>query len=64
MIHRKQIEEVVEDLRTFQDDLHVRIAGSQPPEEIMRRQAIIDRLEKTIVKLQSFLDKEQVGGVP
>lgn len=53
MIHREQIEEIIEDLK--RSEFECRQQGSGYGAAICKT---------TIEKLQELLDKEQVGGVP
>lgn len=59
MIHRKQIEEIIE----FYKNKQVEIVNEEAPNTQINA-ALYNICDAFIKKLQSLLDKEQVGGVP
>lgn len=59
MIHRKQIEEIIE----FYKNEQVKLVNEGTPDTRINA-ALYNICDAFIKKLQSLLDKEQVGGVP
>ncbi len=59
MIHRKQIEEIIE----FYKNKQVELVNEGTP-DVRINAALYNICDAFIKKLQNLLDKEQVGGVP
>ncbi len=73
MIHRKQIEEIIEKIKTekekaTQKSRELLASNTIPTQDIrggiIQQTNIIETCDGHINMLESLLDKEQVGGVP